>query len=162
MTKCFSTPDLSDNYPNNIQIGKTLFNSYGAVSSFSGQVETISCADDNSLVKEILNNNGEGKVLVIDTQGVEHASMVGDQIALRAYENNWSGILINGAVRDVQILSSISIGIFAKSSIPMKTDKNNLGSRSVDLFFGNVMIKPGNWLYADLNGWVISNKELEF
>ena len=49
MTKCFSTPDLSDNYPNNIQIGKTLFNSYGAVSSFSGQVETISCADDNSL-----------------------------------------------------------------------------------------------------------------
>ena len=162
MTKSFSTPDLSDNYPNNIQIGKTLFNSYGAVSSFSGQVETISCADDNSLVKEILNNNGEGKVLVIDAQGVEHASMVGDQIALRAYENNWSGILINGAVRDVQILSSISIGIFAKSSIPMKTDKNNLGSRSVDLFFGNVMIKPGNWLYADSNGWVISNKELEF
>jgi len=162
MAKHFSTPDLSDNYPNNIQIGKTLFNSYGAVSSFSGQVETISCADDNSLVKEILNNNGEGKVLVIDAQGVEHASMVGDQIALRAYENNWSGILINGAVRDVQILSSISIGIFAKSSIPMKTDKNNLGSRSVDLFFGNVMIKPGNWLYADLNGWVISNKELEF
>ncbi len=162
MAKHFSTPDLSDNYPNNIQIGKTLFNSYGAVSSFSGQVETISCADDNSLVKEILNKNGEGKVLVIDAQGVEHASMVGDQIALRAYENNWSGILINGAVRDVQILSSISIGIFAKSSIPMKTDKNNLGSRSVDLFFGNVMIKPGNWLYADLNGWVISNKELEF
>ena len=162
MTKCFSTPDLSDNYPNNIQIGKTLFNSYGAVSSFSGQVETISCADDNSLVKEILNNNGEGKVLVIDAQGVEHASMVGDQIALRAYENNWSGILINGAVRDVEILSSISIGIFAKSSIPMKTDKNNLGSRSVDLFFGNVMIKTGNWLYADSNGWVISNKELEF
>lgn len=100
--------------------------------------------------------------MVIDAQGVEHASMVGDQIALRAYENNWSGILINGAVRDVQILSSISIGIFAKSSIPMKTDKNNLGSRSVDLFFGNVMIKPGNWLYADSNGWVISNKELEF
>ena len=162
MAKHFSTPDLSDNYPNNIQIGKTLFNSYGAVSSFSGQVETISCADDNSLVKEILNNDGEGKVLVIDAQGVEHASMVGDQIALRAYENNWSSILINGAVRDVQILSSISIGIFAKSSIPMKTDKNNLGSRSVDLFFGNVMIKPGNWLYADLNGWVISNKELEF
>ena len=162
MAKHFSTPNLSDNYPNNIQIGKTLFNSYGAVSSFSGQVETISCADDNSLVKEILNKNGEGKVLVIDAQGVEHASMVGDQIALRAYENNWSGILINGAVRDVQILSSISIGIFAKSSIPMKTDKNNLGSRSVDLFFGNVMIKPGNWLYADLNGWVISNKELEF
>ena len=162
MTKCFSTPDLSDNYPNNIQIGKTLFNSYGAVSSFSREVETISCADDNSLVKEILNNNGEGKVLVIDAQGVEHASMVGDQIALRAYENNWSGILINGAVRDVEILSSISIGIFAKSSIPMKTDKNNLGSRSVDLFFGNVMIKRGNWLYADSNGWVISNKELEF
>ena len=162
MTKCFSTPDLSDNYLNNIQIGKTLFNSYGAVSSFSGQVETISCADDNSLVKEILNKNGEGKVLVIDAQGVEHASMVGDQIALRAYENNWSGILINGAVRDVEILSSISIGIFAKSSIPMKTDKNNLGSRSVDLFFGNVMIKTGNWLYADSNGWVISNKMLEF
>ena len=87
--------------------------------------------------------------------------MIGDQIASKALENNWNGIIVNGFVRDIEILKTIPIGIYAKGSIPKKTDKKGLGFLNVDVFIGGILIKTGNWVYLDSNGWVISKKELE-
>ena len=157
----FSVPDICDAHADNIQIGSLSFNSYGAKDIISGVIQTISCPDDNSLVKEILNQPGNNKVLIIDAKGVNHASMVGDQIASKALENNWNGIIVNGFVRDIEILKTIPIGIYAKGSIPKKTDKKGLGFLGVDVFIGGILIKTGNWVYLDSNGWVISKKELE-
>lgn len=157
----FSVPDICDAHADNIQIGSLSFNSYGAKDIISGVIQTISCPDDNSLVKEILNQQGNNKVLIIDAKGVNHASMIGDQIASKALENNWNGIIVNGFVRDIEILKTIPIGIYAKGSIPKKTDKKGLGFLGVDVFIGGILIKTGNWVYLDSNGWVISKKELE-
>ena len=157
----FSVPDICDAHADNIQIGSLSFNSYGAKDIISGVIQTISCPDDNSLVKEILNQPGNNKVLIIDAKGVNHASMIGDQIASKALENNWNGIIVNGFVRDIEILKTIPIGIYAKGSIPKKTDKKGLGFLGVDVFMGGILIKTGNWVYLDSNGWVISKKELE-
>ena len=157
----FSVPDICDAHADNIQIGSLSFNSYGAKDIISGVIQTISCPDDNSLVKEILNQPGNNKVLIIDAKGVNHASMIGDQIASKALENNWNGIIVNGFVRDIEILKTIPIGIYAKGSIPKKTDKKGLGFLGVDVFIGGILIKTGNWVYLDSNGWVISKKELE-
>ena len=157
----FSVPDICDAHADNIQIGSLSFNSYGAKDIISGVIQTISCPDDNSLVKEILNQPGNNKVLIIDAKGVNHASMIGDQIASKALENNWNGIIANGFVRDIEILKTIPIGIYAKGSIPKKTDKKGLGFLGVDVFIGGILIKTGNWVYLDSNGWVISKKELE-
>ena len=41
-----------------------------------------------------------------------------------------------------------------------KTDKKDLGFLGVDVFIGGILIKTGNWVYLDCNGWVISKKEL--
>ena len=157
----FSVPDICDAHADNIQIGSLSFNSYGAKDIISGEIQTISCPDDNSLVKEILNQPGNNKVLIIDARGVNHASMIGDQIASKALENNWNGIIVNGFVRDIEILKTIPIGIYAKGSIPKKTHKKGLGFLGVDVFIGGILIKTGNWVYLDCNGWVISKKELE-
>ena len=157
----FSVPDICDAHADNIQIGSLSFNSYGAKDIISGVIQTISCPDDNSLVKEILNQSGNNKVLIIDAKGVNHASMIGDQIASKALENNWNGIIVNGFVRDIEILKTIPIGIYAKGSIPKKTDKKGLGFLGIDVFIGGILIKTGNWVYLDSNGWVISKKELE-
>ena len=107
----FSVPDICDAHADNIQIGSLSFNSYGAKDIISGEIQTISCPDDNSLVKEILNQPGNNKVLIIDARGVNHASMIGDQIASKALEKNWNGIIVNGFVRDIEILKTIPIGI---------------------------------------------------
>ena len=91
-----SLPDLSDQHSEQIQIGKLALQSFGSRDSIVGEIYTVSCSDDNSVVKEALSREGKNKVLVIDASGVTHASMIGDQIAESAIKNNWAGIVING------------------------------------------------------------------
>ena len=118
-----SLPDLSDQHSKQIQIGKLALQSFGSRHSISGEIYTVSCSDDNSVVKEVLSREGKNKVLVIDASGVTHASMIGDQIAESAAKNNWAGIVVNGCVRDVEELMSLPIGIFAKGAVAQKQIK---------------------------------------
>ena len=110
----------------------------------------------------MLSERGSKRILVIDAGNINHASMIGDQIASNAAKNEWVGIIVNGYVRDVEILKDIQIGILAKGSVPRKTVKRGLGSRSIDVLFDSVSISPGDWIYADSNGWIVSDKELIF
>jgi regulator of ribonuclease activity A len=88
--------------------------------------------------------------------------MVGDQIAQKAFENNWSGIFINGHIRDVEVIKNISLGVYAKSPFPMKTDKSvGIGTKDEDIKIGSVVISSGDWIYVDTNGWVVSKNKLE-
>ncbi len=154
-------PDISDQFSGNIQVGKTNFNAYGANLSLKGEIYTASCSDDNSIVKKILACDGGNKVLVVDAAGVSHASMIGDKIAESALKNNWSGIVINGYVRDVEALKSIPIGIFAKGAVPQKTNKKNHGFEDILISFGSVVMTSKQWIYIDKNGWLVSDKKLE-
>ena len=121
-----SLPDMSDQYSEQIQIGKLALQSFGSRHSISGEIYTVSCSDDNSVVKEVLSREGKNKVLVVDASGVTHASMIGDQIAESAVKNNWAGIVVNGCVRDVEELKNLPIGIFAKGSVAQKTNKKTM------------------------------------
>ena len=156
-----SLPDISDKYSDEIQIGKLVLNSYGKIKSLSGKIYTVSCSDDNSIVKKALASEGDNKVLVIDASGVSHASMVGDQIAESAVKNNWAGIVVNGCVRDVEELKNLPIGIFAKGVIAQKTSKKNHGFEDVLIAFGSVVMNSGQWIYIDQNGWLVADNELE-
>ena len=162
MTIQYSVPDICDNFSDSIQVGDIHFQSYGKKKSFYGQVETLFCPDDNSLVKKLLNTNGNNKVLVVDATSNAHTSMVGDQIAAAAKKNNWAGIIVNGYIRDIEVIANIDIGVLAKASVPLKTNKDDFGKQGVNLYFNNVIIKPGFWIYVDTNGWVVSKNKLEF
>jgi regulator of ribonuclease activity A len=156
-----SLPDISDKYSDEIQIGKLVLKSYGKIKSLSGKIYTVSCSDDNSIVKKAIASEGDNKVLVIDASGVSHASMVGDQIAESAVKNNWAGIVVNGCVRDVEELKNLPIGIFAKGTVAQKTNKKNHGFEDVLIAFGSVVMTSGKWIYIDQNGWLVADKKLE-
>ena len=156
-----SLPDLSDQHSDRIQIGKLALQSFGGMHSISGEIYTVSCSDDNSVVKDILSRKGKHKVLVIDASGVNHASMIGDQIAASAVKNNWAGIVVNGYVRDVEDLKNFPIGIFAKGAVAQKTNKKNHGFEDVLVAFGSVVMTSGKWIYIDQNGWLIADNNLE-
>ena len=156
-----SLPDISDKYSDEIQIGKLILNSYGKIKSVAGEIYTVSCSDDNSIVKKALASEGNNKVLIIDASGVSHASMVGDQIAESAVKNNWAGIVVNGCVRDVEELKNLPIGIFAKGVVAQKTNKKNHGFEDVLISFGSVVMTSGKWIYIDQNGWLVADKKLE-
>ena len=159
--KDFTVPDICDEN-NEIQIGELFLNSYGAINKFYGQIHTAKCEHSNSVVKELVQNNGEGKVLCISHTGSELCSMVGDQIAQTAFENNWVGIITNGYIRDIEVIKNINIGIYAFNSFPKKTDKSKgIGEKDVPIQIGNAYIEPGYWIYVDTNGWVVNKEELE-
>ena len=63
-------PDLSDRYPDQIQIGKLTLKPYGRKGSMIGEIYTVSCSDDNSIVKSVLSREEKNKTLVIDAAGV--------------------------------------------------------------------------------------------
>ena len=154
-----STPDISDKFPKlPFLVG---LNSYGAKSVFEGEVVTVVCPNDNSLAKELISQKGNGKILFIDGNASKAVALLGDNLAQQALENNWSGIVVNGMVRDVEILRSIALAIYARGSCPKKSNKNNAGNINVDVCIDGVDVKPTFWAYGDENGILISPAKLE-
>ena len=159
--KNFTVPDICDNHED-IQIGDIFLKSFGGKDKFCGEIQTAKCEHSNSVVKELIQGMGNGKVLFIKHTGSELCSMVGDQIAQKAYDNNWNGIITNGYIRDIEVIKDIPIGVYARNSYPMKTNKSiGIGQVNVPIEINNTSISPGNWVYIDSNGWVISKSELE-
>ena len=156
----FKTADLWDQHSNDLIIIGQKFNSYGKESSFCGEISTIRCLNDNSKVREALNTNGCNKVLVIDGNASTDCALLGDMLAEAAFSNNWSGIIVNGCIRDSDVIAGIGIGVFALSTIPIKSIKKGIGDVNIDVTFMNVTFKPGDYIYADLDGIIISKKEL--
>ncbi len=156
----FSTPDLSDANPEAQALSPILRN-LGGKKIFWGKIETLQCPDDNSFVKELLNSEGNGKVLVVDANGISTVALLGDMIAKAGVKNNWSGVVINGYVRDIDILCTLDIGVQALGTMPIRSEKKNQGQLGIDITFGGVTFSRGNYIYADNNGLLLSKEELE-
>ena len=157
----FSVPDICDEF-DDIQIGDLFLKSYGPIDKFYGQVITAKCEHSNSIVKELVEEDGTGKVLIIEHTGSDLCSMVGDQIAQKAFDNKWNGIITNGCIRDVEVIKNIDIGLLARNSYPMKTDKSlGIGEKNIPIKLGSVFINVGDWIYVDSNGWIISKRKLK-
>ena len=153
----FNTADLCDENKD-IQIADPIFKTYGESSKFFGKIRTVSVQDDNSFVKKLVQEKVNGEVMVIDGNASTKCALLGDNLARIACENGWSGFIINGCIRDSDIINKISIGIKAINTVPIKSAKNNIGEYSKVLKFANVIFKEGHYVYSDSDGIVISNK----
>lgn len=160
----FKTPDLCDQFET--ELGKTLrvvapmFQRYGARTSFSGQIVTLKIFEDNSLVREAFAENGTGKVLVIDGGGSLRCALVGDQLAILAHKNGWEGVVVYGCIRDSADINGIDIGLRALNTHPQKSIKKGVGDKDITVTFGGTSFNPGEYLYADEDGILISTKTL--
>lgn len=155
-----TTSDLCDRFAEQAQILLGDFRHFGGAQAFYGSAKTISCFEDNSLVGEALRSEGQGRVLVVDGGASMRRALLGDNLAAAGIENGWSGIVINGCVRDVEIIKDMPFGVFALGSIPMKTEKRGLGDYDVSLNFGSVTIESGDFVACDLTGVVVLSKTL--
>jgi regulator of ribonuclease activity A len=156
----FATPDLCDEFPADVRVLDPLFCNFGGASHFSGKVVTVKCFEDNSKVKQLASEPGEGRVMVVDGGGSLRRALLGDLIAGNAVENNWAGFVINGCIRDVEAINALPLGVKALNVIPLKTDKRDLGDINVPVTFAGQSIHPGEFIYADANGIVVSGKQL--
>jgi regulator of ribonuclease activity A len=154
------TADLCDQFIDELEVCEPLFGDFGGELRFAGQVATIKCFEDNSLVREITGEAGNGRVLVIDAGGSLRRAVVGDMLAKKAVDNGWVGIVVYGCIRDSAALSALPIGVKALGTHPVKTDKRGEGQRDLAVRFGGVTFRPGDWLYADEDGIVVAQRAL--
>ena len=163
-TMTFNTPDLCDDFEadlgTSLRVVAPMFQRYGGRTSFFGQIVTLKIFEDNSLVRTAFAEDGKGKVLVIDGGGSLRCALVGDQLAILAQKNGWEGVVGYGCIRDSGDINGIDIGVRALNTHPQKSIKKNVGDRDIAVTFGGVTFNPGEWLYADEDGVLVSAKPL--
>ncbi len=153
------TTDLSDAHPQ-VQVGEPLLRHFGGVQLFGGPITTLRVFEDNALVRAALEEPGAGRVLVVDGGGSLRCALLGDQLAALAAGNGWAGVVINGCVRDSADLATISLGVLALAPHPRRSVKGGQGERDVPLHFAGLSLSPGSFLYADIDGIVVSEEAL--
>ena len=159
-----STCDLCDAHradaSGEFRVLQPVFESYGGLTSFFGDVYAVRCLEDNSVVKQAVESEGKGRVLVVDGAASLKKSLVGGNLAASAASNGWSGLVVYGAVRDIAELRATQIGIRALALIPMPTERKNVGESGVDVEIAGANIRTGDWLYADEDGIVVASSPL--
>ena len=155
-----ATADLCDAHADQLQIAQPIFRSYGGCLQFGGRIATVQVFKDNVLVRRQLERAVSGAVLVIDGGGSLECALVGDIMAGLAVENGWRGIVVNGCIRDAAAIAGLKLGIRALNTHPLKSGKRGTGQENLPVTFAGVTFRPGDYLYADDDGMVISASPL--
>ncbi len=153
----FKTADLLDDHEEKaLQVVQPGFNNYGGVKRFSGKITTLKIYEDNSLVRELVAEDGKGKVLVIDGGGSTRCALLGDMLAEKAVKNGWAGVVVYGLIRDSVDIGEMAIGVKALGTLPLKSVKRGVGLRDEVVRFYDVTFTPGHYLYSDEDGMIVS------
>ncbi|MFM2481776.1 ribonuclease E activity regulator RraA [Celerinatantimonas sp. YJH-8] len=158
----YNTSELCDIYADTVDVVDPMFVSFGGRSSFGGSIVTIKCFEANGLINQVVQEDGEGKVLLIDGGGSMRRALVDEAIANAAIENNWEGIVVYGYIRDVDALEELDIGVQALGSIPVGADfEDEHGEINIPVNFAGVTFLPEDHLYADTTGMILSPDPLD-
>lgn len=168
MSNSFATCDLCDAHKGDasadFRVLPPVFHNFGGTKKFCGPVVTVKCFEDNSLVKAAVDSQGWietpggriGQVLVVDGGASLRKALLGGNLGAAAARNGWAGVVIDGCVRDTAELAREALGIRALAAVPMPTEKRNQGQSQVPVVIQGVRVLPGDWLYADEDGIVVT------
>ncbi len=158
----FTTADLCDIHSaeNNFQIADNLLRSYGGKSCFCGQISTVKVFEDNVLIRTVLEEKVEKRVLVVDGGGSHRCALLDIDLVKLAIYNGWEGIVIHGCIRNTEVINQLPIGIRALHSHPLKSNKKGQGDRNLVVTFAGINFKQNHFLYADNDGIIVSETML--
>lgn len=157
----YDTSELCDIYHEEVNVVEPLFSNFGGRSSFGGQIITVKCFEDNGLLYDLLEENGRGRVLVVDGGGSVRRALINAELARLAVQNEWEGIVVYGAVHQVDDLEELDIGIQAMAAIPAGADSAGIGESDIRVNFGGVTFFSGDHLYADNTGIILAEEPLD-
>jgi regulator of ribonuclease activity A len=161
----FATTDLCDAHEDKLAAGtlrvlEPALRPYGGAARFTGPAATLKLFEDNTLVRTALEEQGGGRVLVVDGGGSLRCALVGGNLGVLAQKNGWAGIVVYGCVRDSAELAACDVGVLALATHPRKSDKRGAGVRDVPVTVLGTRIAPGEWIYADADGVLVSDAPL--
>ncbi|MFQ5617973.1 MAG: ribonuclease E activity regulator RraA [Rhodospirillales bacterium] len=155
-TNIVRTADICDAHGDAVSVCELSFHDYAARNHFHGEIVTFSTFEDNKGVRDVLDRGGRGKVLVIDGRGSARRALCGGNIAAQAEKSGWAGIVINGRIRDAHEFADLDFGVKATGTTPRRPHQDGTGKAGVPVTFGGVTFRPGEYLYADGDGVIVS------
>lgn len=155
----WSTADLLDEHPGGFVLDHSL-QLYGGKHSAAGPALVVLAPADNTHVRAALETPGEGRMLVVDGEGVLTCALVGDRLATLAIQNEWAGIVVNGCIRDSAMVAKMPVGIWALGTCPRRSEKQDRGGVVPRSTMLGATIHEGNWVYADADGVVVATNPL--
>jgi len=149
--------DICDDQPD-ARVCELQFRDFSAREDFHGEVVTFETYEDNKGLRDILDHRGHGKVLVVDGRGSMRRALCGGNIAKIAYENGWSGLIFNGAIRDSHEFVELNFGVKAIGVTAMRPRTDGIGREGRVLTVGGIVIRPGEYIYADRDAVIVLSK----
>ena len=160
MTSSTATADLADRYPESIIVFPGPWVPMSRQCRCAGHVVTVRVDDDNSAVRDLLSRDGDGEILLVDGHGSKQCALLGDNLAALAVRHRWAGVIVYGCVRDRAALRQLDLAIWAIGTNPRKSGKEKTGEINVPVSIEGVIVHPGDYLYADEDGIVVSRRAL--
>ena len=154
------TADFCDTHPDKVSVLGPGYLNYGGAPMCQGEVVTIHLDRNNSdLITLLRDENGQGKVVVVDADQAYYAT-VGEKLMQFAQTNDYAGIIVNGYIRDTFQIKDIPVALYALGTCPRKYIPVTQGKRDVPLSFGGVEFRPGDYVYTDTDGVIVTAEAL--
>ena len=122
----------------------------------AGHAITIHCPPgDNLVLQKAIEIAQPGDVLVMNAGGDTTQAPVGEIVVSNCIRKGAAGLVIDGPIRDSDILPSLSIPVFAKGVTHRGCYKAGPGEVNVTIACGGVVVRPGDLVVGDSDGVVI-------
>ncbi|HEU4697641.1 MAG TPA: ribonuclease E activity regulator RraA [Gemmatimonadales bacterium] len=151
----WATADLCDAHPDTARPLAPGFQDYGGRAVFEGIVSTVQVRADYRPVLAALQEEGHGRVLLVDGGGIRDRAILGERLLTMAHARGWAGVVVFGAVRDTRHTRTIPVGLRALGTFPRRGDTAGPHARDVAVEVAGVRVVPGDRLYADTDGIVV-------
>jgi 4-hydroxy-4-methyl-2-oxoglutarate aldolase len=122
-------------------------------SRVAGPARIALCAPgDNTMVHAVIAHADSGDVLVLTSSEPAPVALVGELLATQAQRRGVAGILVDGAVRDLDELAEIGLPIWARYVRATGATKGAVGKLDVPVVIGGTPIRPGDLVVLDCDG----------
>jgi 3-hexulose-6-phosphate synthase/6-phospho-3-hexuloisomerase len=104
---------------------------------------------------EAIDHAGPGDILVINNEGSTSVACWGELATMSAIRRGVAGVVIDGAVRDIDDIRNLSLPVFARAVVPNAGEPKGFGEINCEIRCGGQVVRPGDWIIGDESGVVV-------
>jgi len=153
-----STPNISDAMHRKVAM-QGILSICGDVKMAGKAVTVQPFAGDWAKPVEAIEIAGQGDVIVINNDGGLHVAPWGELATRSCMGKGVSGVVIDGAVRDVDDIRRLRFPLFARAIVPNAGEPKGFGEINAEISCCGQPVRPGDWIAGDENGVVVIPKE---
>ncbi|MFA5331923.1 MAG: 3-hexulose-6-phosphate synthase [Methanoregula sp.] len=101
----------------------------------------------------------KGDVLVINNDGGIHIAPWGELATLSCIQRGLSGVVIDGAARDIDDIRAMKFPVFARATVPNAGEPKGMGEINAEITCCGQAVRPGDWIVGDESGVVVISRE---